>query len=316
SRDQDNRYQVTDDAYTCADSTKVSPQISGRVTAVLVKENQPVRAGDLMLTIDDREYALQVANAEALLESAKAAHASLHEKTVQQQSLITQAEADVDADRASLELARQEYDRYRKMAADGSGSRQRYQQATSALKVAQANLERDTAKHQAELGQMTILKADLRQAAALIEQAEAALDLARLNLSYCRVAAPIDGVISQNSVRLGAYVRTGDALFAVVPLQDIYITAYYRETQLANIKAGQPVTFTVDAFPDKTFTGSVLSLGPASNASFSSVAPHSTSSNFTKIVQRLPVRIAVTDKDANLLKVGMSVIPSVDTEAK
>lgn len=314
SREDTSRYQSTDDAYVRADATRVSPQIYGKIITVAVEENQPVKAGELLAVIDDREFVLQVATARAELESSIAAHKSLEEKLVQQESTIAQAKATVDADKATVELNRQEFARYRNLAADGSGSRQALQKATSAYKVSQANLARDNARYEAEKTQVGILQADLRAAAARIEQARAALELAELNVSYCRIYAPIDGVVSQKSVRLGAYVRTGESLLAVVPLHDIYVDAYFRETQLANIREGQPVSISVDAFPGRTFAGIVASLGPASNASFSPIAPHSTSSNFTKIVQRLPVRIAVTDAEKGMLKVGMSVIVNVDTD--
>jgi membrane fusion protein (multidrug efflux system) len=312
-RDDSSRLQSTDDAYVRVDFTRVSPLISGQISAVLVEENQPVKTGDLLATIDEREFGLQVANAEAVLASTRSTRESLVKQIEQQSDIIAQALAVVDADKATLELNRQEYTRYRNLASDGSGSKQALQQATAAYRIAQSNLDRDTAKHKSEMRRLEILQAELQKTAALTEQAAAALDRAKLDLVYCRIHSPIDGVISQKGVRLGAYVRTGEALLAVVPLQDIYIDAYFRETQLANIEPGQPVSIIVDAFPGKTFMGTVASLGFASNASFSPIAPHSTSNNFTKIVQRLPVRIAITDENKSMLKVGMSVTPTIDT---
>jgi membrane fusion protein (multidrug efflux system) len=291
----------------------VSPLINGQISDVLAKENQPVKTGDLLATIDEREFGLQVANAEAVLASTRSTHESLAKQVEQQFDIIAQAQAVVDADKATLDLNRQEYTRYRNLASDGSGSKQALQQATAAYRIAQANLDRDTAKQKSESRRLEILQAELQKAVALTEQAATALDRAKLDLSYCRIHSPIDGVVSQKSVRLGAYVRIGEALLAVVPLQDIYIDAYFRETQLANIEPGLAVSIIVDAVSGKMFMGIVSSLGVASNASFSPIAPHSTSNNFTKIVQRLPVRIAITDENKHMLKVGMSVTPTIDT---
>jgi membrane fusion protein (multidrug efflux system) len=312
-RDDSSRLQSTDDAYVRVDFTKVSPRVNGQISKVLVEENQAVKTGDLLATIDEREFVLHVANAEAILVSARSTQESLAKQAEQQSDLIAQARAVVEADKATLELKRQEYTRYRNLASDGSGSEQALQQTTAAYRIAHAGLDRDTAKHRSEIRRLEILQAELQKTAALAEQATAVRDRAKLDLSYCRIHSPIDGVISQKGVRLGAYVRTGEALLAVVPLRDIYIDAYFRETQLANIKPGQAVSIRVDAFPGKTFAGKVASLGFASNASFSPIAPHNTSSNFTKIVQRLPVRIAIDDEDKPALKVGMSVVPTIDT---
>ena len=314
SRDDASRFQSTDDAYIRVDATMIAPQVSGRISAVLVDENQPVKAGDVLVTIDDREFILQVANAEAAFASARAAHDSLVKQFELQSGIIAQAKATMDATEATLELNRQEHTRYRNLASDGSGSKQALQQAAAAFKVAQANLDRDTAKYESEVLRQDVIRADMLKAAASVEQVSAALDIAKLNLSYCRILSPIDGVVSQKRARLGAYARTGDGLLAVVPLQHIYIDAYFRETQLANIRTGQKVRIAVDTFPGRKFSGTVESLGAASNASFSPIAPHSTSSNFTKVVQRLPVRISINDEAKPMLRVGMSVTPTVDTK--
>lgn len=311
--DSGKRYQRTDDAYIRADFTMVAPQISGRIVEVAALENRPVERGDLLFAIDGRDYALQVENAQAQLGVAEAGLESIRQQIAQQDSVITQARAQVEADEASLALARLEYERYRGLASQGASSRQLFQQAEADYKVARATMAQHQAKYESEILQLQILQAEGQKSEATVNQARAGLELAELNLSYCRVAAPISGTVSQQSARIGAYAQAGQALLAVVPLRDIYIDAYFRETQLANIKVGQPVKIGVDAAPGRTFKGVVASLGPASNASFSSIAPHSTSSNFTKIVQRLPVRIAITDEDMGQLKVGMSVQPEIDT---
>jgi membrane fusion protein (multidrug efflux system) len=291
----------------------VAARVSGQINSVLVAENQSVRQGETLFTIDEQSYAIAVKQAEAIFGSAQAAHDILEQQLIQQDSIIAQAKANVDAGQAAVELSRYEHNRYRNLAADGSGSKQAYQQASADYKIAQANLQHRKASYQSQVQQKSILQMELDKARANMLEAQAALDTARLNLSYCKVVAPINGVVSQQRARLGAYVQIGAAQLAIVPLADIYIDAYYRETQMANIRPGQSVTIKIDALPGRQFQGRVLSQGPASNASFSSVAPHSESSNFTKIVQRLPLRIAITDENRELLKVGMSVIPEIDT---
>jgi membrane fusion protein (multidrug efflux system) len=311
--DSGSRYQSTDDAYIRADSTIVGARVNGQIKRVLARENQKVKAGDLLFAIDEREFVLQVNNAEALLANAQASRAGIEEQIKQQHNIIAQARAALQANKAALELSRLEYHRYRDLVSDGSGSKQAYQQAAADYKIAQATLARSQAQYESEIQRTRILKTELDKAQALTGQAQAALETARLNLSYCQELAPIDGIISQQSARLGAYVSTGSPVLAIVPLQDSYIEAYFRETQLLKIRPEQPVVIKADALPGETLPGKVASLGPASNASFSPLAPHSTSSNFTKVVQRLPVRISFGPGNREALRAGMSVIVEVDT---
>lgn len=310
--------QSTDDAYIRAEITSVAPEITGLVEAVLVEENQPVRAGQLLVQIDDREYVLAERNAAAALAHARAAADGIHAQIEVQQSVIRQAQSTIEADQATRELARLDYNRYKSLAADGSGTVQARQQAKARLQVEEAQQTKDQAILQAQKGRQAALQADLLRAQAEIRQAEAALAQARLDLSRTRITAPIAGTIGHKRVRVGNYARTGDPLLTLVPLTDIYIEANFRETQLARMRQGQPVRVTVDALPGRTFTGTVQSLGPASGVSYSVIAPHNATGNFTKIVQRLPVRIALDPQQdgANQLRVGMSVQPEVDVNAR
>lgn len=306
--------QSTDDAYVQADITLVAPQVSGKITQVLVEDNQFVQAGDLLAVIDDRDLRVAVDSAKAQVMSSRAAISSLHARLARQETDIRQARAVVDADEASLVLAQADLKRYRNLAADGSGTLQAQQQAETQLRIQQATREKDIAALQAARQQIDILNADLQKAEAALAQAQAGLAAAELNLSYAGIAAPISGIIAQRSVRVGAYVDTGKSLLAIVPLDTIYILANYRETQLANVHPGQTVRISVDALPGITLNGSVDSLGPASGISLSPIAPHNASGNFTKIVQRLPVRIRL-DPDQTAtgqLRVGMSVQPTID----
>lgn len=305
--------QSTDDAYVHADFTTVAPQVSGTVETVLVEDNQPVNKGDLLSTLDDRDFVAAVNAAKAQLASARAGVASLQAHLIQQDTVIRQAQAAVAADEAALKLAKVNHARYRNLATDGSGTVQAQQQAEAQLSVQLASRDKSQAGLQAARQQVDVLKADLEKAKATLAHAQAALDLARLKLSYTRITAPISGTIGQKSVRIGAFVNAGKPLLAIVPLEAVYISANFRETQLARVKTGQTVEIEVDALPGEALQGTVQSLGPASGVSYSTVAPHNATGNFTKIVQRLPVRIRIEPDQsaAAKLRVGMSVTPSI-----
>lgn len=305
--------QSTDDAYVLADFTTVAPQVSGTIETVLVEDNQPVKKGDLLAVIDDRDFIATVNVAKAQVASAQAGIANLEARLIQQQTVIRQAQAAVAADDAALKLAKVNHARYRNLAADGSGTVQAQQQAEAQLSVQQAGLEKSQAGLQAARQQVDILKADLEQARATLAHAQAAQAIAELKLSYTRITAPITGTIGEKSVRVGAFVNAGKPLLAIVPLDAVYITANFRETQLARVQTGQTVDIEVDALPGETLTGTVQSLGPASGVSYSAIAPHNATGNFTKIVQRLPVRIRIEPDQpaAAKLRVGMSVTPHI-----
>lgn len=306
--------QETDDAYVQADLTVIAPQVSGRIGQVLVEDNQSVKPGDLLAVIDDRDQQVAVASAKAQVMSAQATIEGLEAQIGRQASLVEQAKAAVDADDASLILANANHGRFQNLAKDGSGSVQALQQAEAQLRIQEATLQRDRAALIASRQQTDILRADLQKAKAGLDQARAAEAAAELNLSYTRITAPVAGIVAERSVRVGAYVSIGRPLLTLVPLDAVYVDANFRETQLAHVRPGQRAAITVDALPGITLKGHVESLGPASGVSFSAVPPHNATGNFTKIVQRLPVRISI-DPDqpgAHGLRVGMSVHPEID----
>lgn len=305
--------QTTDDAYVEADFTTVAPQVSGNVSRVLIEDNQVVKAGDLLVTIDDRDFIVAVEAAKAQVASAEANIVSLQAQLVRQDSTIHQAQATVAADEANLKLAQENQKRYRNLASDGSGTVQALQQAEAQLGTQQASLEKNRAGLLAARQQVDILKADLEKAKAALAQAKAGHEAAELKLSYTRITAPVAGTIGQKSVRIGGFVNAGKPLLAVVPLDAVYITASFRETQLAHVQAGQAVEIKVDALPGEILQGKVESLSPASGVSYSPIAPHNATGNFTKIVQRLPVRININPNQAaaSKLRVGMSVAPTI-----
>ena len=305
--------QSTDDAYVQADFTMVAPQVPGIVNNVLVKDNQPVRAGDLLAVLDDRDLVVALNAAKARVASAQATIGSLQAHLVQQEAAIRQAQAALAADDASLQLARENQVRYRNLSKDGSGTVQALQQADAQVSIQLAIREKNQAGVAAARQQVTILNADLENARAALDQARSAESAAELKHSYTRITAPVGGTVDHKSVRVGAFVNVGQPLLAIVPLADAYVTANFRETQLARVRPGQAVQIEVDALPGEKLKGAVESLGPASGVSYSAVAPHEATGNFTKIVQRLPVRIRIDPGQpaAARLRVGMSVAATI-----
>ncbi|KPW05654.1 HlyD family secretion protein [Pseudoalteromonas sp. P1-11] len=305
--------QTTDDAYVQADFTFVAPQVSGTVDQVLIKDNQRVQKGDLIATIDNRDFVVALDSAKAQANSAKASVASLQAKLTYQDSLVQQAQAAVEADTASLKLAQLNLKRYTNLATDGSGTVQAREEAQAKLAIQKANLHKNQAGLAAAKQQIEILRADIEKAKAVLVQAKARVVDAELKLSYTQITAPIDGIVGQKSVRVGAYVNPGSPLLVVVPLDKVFVSANYRETQLANVKVGQEVEIKVDALPGQILLGHVDSLSPASGVSYSAIGAHNATGNFTKIVQRLPVKISLDANQPALkqLRVGMSVVPSI-----
>ncbi len=305
--------QTTDDAYVQADFTFVAPQVSGTVDQVLIKDNQRVQKGDLIATVDNRDFVVALDSAKAQANSAKASVASLQAKLTYQDSLVQQAQAAVEADTASLRLAQLHLKRYTGVATDGSGTVQAREEAQAKLAIQKANLHKNQAGLAAAKQQIEILRADIEKAKAVLVQAKARVVDAELKLSYTQITAPIDGIVGQKSVRVGAYVNPGSPLLVVVPLDKVFVSANYRETQLANVKVGQEVEIKVDALPGQILRGYVDSLSPASGVSYSAIGAHNATGNFTKIVQRLPVKISLDANQPALkqLRVGMSVVPSI-----
>jgi membrane fusion protein (multidrug efflux system) len=311
------RTQSTDDAYVQADLTVLSPQVAGVVARLDVAENQSVRAGTPLLQIDDRDLRVAVDGARAGVAAAQAGLASLQAQIARQDSARGQARAALAADDANIVLATANAGRYARLARDEAGTLQAQQQAEAQLGVQRAGRERDVAGLSSVAQQTGVLRAELGRAQAELQRARATLAAAELNLSHARLLAPVAGVVTQRVAHVGAYVSPGKPVLTLVPLDAIYIDANFRETQLARVRVGLPVSITVDALPGVHLLGHVASLAPASGASLSAVAPHNATGNFTKIVQRLPVRISLDPGQAALaaLRVGMSVRTEVTVPA-
>lgn len=305
--------QTTTDAYVRADSTFVAPRIAGQVASVLVADNQIVKKGQLLATIDDADFVVAIASASADVENARADILRLKASVQQQTSVIQQAVAAISADNAAIAFAEADAKRYANLSLDGSGTVQERQQSQSQHQIAIAKRTEHMAARDAAQQQTGVLHAQEKQAEARLEKAIAALDAAKLNLSYTKITAPIDGVVGQRTVRVGAFVHVGAPLLAVVPIEDAYIEANFRETQLERVSPGQAVTIAVDMLPGVKLRGHVDSIAPASGIAFSPIAPDNATGNFTKVVQRLPVKIRIDRGQAAALnlRVGMSVVPTV-----
>jgi membrane fusion protein (multidrug efflux system) len=312
------RFQVsTDDAYVKADSTTIAPKVSGYIATVLVRDNEGVRTGQVLARIDDRDFRVSLAQAGAQVEAAEANIASKQAALAAQQSAIDAAKATIDVARAEETFAEQDNQRYAQLAKTGYGSVQTAQQAASRIATARAAVTRDTAALASAVRQLDVIKAELSQAQAALDSAKAARDQAALNLSYTALVAPVDGVVGNRTLRIGQYVQAGTQLMAVVPTQAAYIVANYKETQLTHVQAGQRVTVEVDTFPGRLFQGHVDSLSPASGQEFALLPPDNATGNFTKVVQRIPVKIVLDQTGALpvVLRPGMSVYPTIDTRS-
>jgi len=306
----------TDDAYVDAHSAMLSPKVSGYISEVPVDDNQPVKVGQVIARIDPRDYHTALDQARANVAAAQANIQTMKQQISQQTLAVEQARQSVASDRAALVYSQQNFERYTALARTGAGTVQQAQQAQSDLLEKQAGLQRDTAGIASAQKQIAVFEAQLAQARANLAQQQANEHQVELNLSYTTISAPFDGTVGARTAQVGQYVQPGTQLMALVPLHSVYITANYMETQLTDVRAGQPVTINVDTFPGTVVHGHVASLSPASGQQFALLPPDNATGNFTKIVQRIPVKIELDRGDplAGRLRPGMSVEPTIDTK--
>jgi membrane fusion protein, multidrug efflux system len=310
------RFQVsTDDAYVQADNAAIAPKVSGYLSEVLVNDNEPVRAGQVVARIDPRDFQVALEQARSNVASAHATIANKQAALQAQRTVIDGARATIEVDEASERFAEQDDQRYTTLAKDGWGTVQKAQEASSRISAARAAITRDAAGLANATCQIDVLSAELAQAQAALWHAKSLQDQAELNLSYTTILAPNDGVIGNRTLRVGQYVQAGTQLMSDVPAASAYIVANYKETQLTAVRTGQPVSISVDMFPGQVFHGHVDSLAPASGQEFSLLPPDNATGNFTKVVQRIPVKILLDHSSplAVVLRPGMSVYPSIDT---
>ncbi|CUU14257.1 HlyD family secretion protein [Bradyrhizobium barranii] len=309
--------QTTNDAYVRADLTRLASRVSGEVLTVGVSDFQRVKAGDLLIQIDPADYQAQVAQSEAAVAAAQAVLDNLSNQVELQYATIAQAQAaQLSAEALEVE-ARQEQDRQKSLTQTEAGTRQRLEQAVAGYAKAQADVRASRAVIAAQQHQLEVLQGTKKQRAADVAAAKATLASAKLKLGYTRITAPFDGVVGERQVQPGDYVNIGTNLINVVPLPKVYVIANYKETQLTHVAPGQPVEITVDGFPREKLRGKVERIAPATGAQVALLPPDNATGNFTKVVQRIPVRIQFDDNQPLLARLvpGMSVVTSIDTKA-
>jgi membrane fusion protein, multidrug efflux system len=308
----------TDDATVQADSVIISPKVSGYLAQVQVQDNEPVHPGQVLAVIDDRDYRTALAASRAMVDAAQASVDVLRQQIAEQQLAVSQTRAVVDADQADLTFSQQEYGRVAGLERTGATPVRESQQWQAAVREKAAALARDTLAVSVAQKQIDVMDAQLANANAALAEQQAVLHQAELNLGYTTITAPVDGTVGDRTLRVGQYVQAGTQLMAVVPLSAVYLTANYKETQLTDVRPGQNVTIAIDTFPSATVHGVVNSIAPASGEEFALLPPDNATGNFTKIVQRIPVKIAIDPKDPLLgeLRPGMSVEPTIDTRIR
>jgi membrane fusion protein, multidrug efflux system len=304
----------TSDAYVMVHYATIAPRISGQIATVAVDDNDVVKIGQVLATLDPRDNETALASAEAAVARDKSRFDEISATVARQPSIITEQQAKVTSARARLAFAQADARRFGNLATTGAGTMQEHQQADTTLAQDQASLDSAEASLEAARRELDVLTAQRSAAEAAIKADGAQLEQARLNLSYTQIQAPIDGMVGERSVQVGNYVGPGTTLMTVVPLDQVYIEANYREVELLHVHGGQPVTIHVDAY-DIDLEGTVVGVPAASGAAFAPIAPNNATGNFTKIVQRLPVKIVVTPGQplAKLLRVGLSVETTIHT---
>jgi membrane fusion protein (multidrug efflux system) len=306
----------TDDAYVGAKSATIAAKVSGYVTAVAVDDNQHVKTGEVIARIDDGDYALAVQTAKDKIASQQATIERIEKQILAQGASVDQAEANLASAKAGLTRAELELKRQQALAAKDFASHQALEQAQANRDQAAAAVQGGDAAVEAAKTNIDVLKAQKEEAVQVLNQLKTELAKAERDLSFTAIRAPYDGVVGNRAVEVGDYVEPGQRLATLVPLGAVYIDANFKETQLSGLKPGQVAEITVDALPGKTIKGKVVSVAPASGSVFSLLPPDNATGNFTKIVQRLPVRIAVPADLAaqEVLRPGMSVVVSVNSK--
>jgi membrane fusion protein (multidrug efflux system) len=309
--------ESTDDAYVGGDVTVIGPKVPGYITELKVVDNQFVHAGDLLVKIDDHDYVAALNKAEGAVAAEQALLANLDATEQLQHAVVSQAKAGIDAANAETVRSRDDQVRYQVLSGRSAVSVESFQRADATYKTAQANGAKAQASMLASQRQLDVISTQKQQARAALEQAKAERDMARLNVGYTELRAPVDGVIGNRRARVGAYAAAGTQLLSVVPATGLWVDANFKEDQLQHMHPGQAVTIEADVMPGQIFHGHLDSLAPATGSQFSVLPPENATGNFTKIVQRVPVRVYLDGEDGHLgkLRPGLSVIAEVDTKA-
>jgi membrane fusion protein (multidrug efflux system) len=310
------RWEATDNAFVAADTTEVSPQIDGYVVEVLVADNQRVEPGQILIRLDDANARAALTQAEANLASVIAAVGNVDARAAQEQALIASRAAGVAQAQAQADLARQQVDRYGKLAEQGWVSQARIQTEQAGARTARASVAEAEAALVAEQRTAGVLGSTRSQSVAAVDVARAQVEQARIALDRTVIRAPVGGVIGARGVRVGQYVRPGGQILSIVPLGDAYVVANFKETQLDRLRLGQTVEISADAFPGEHLTGHIDSFAPATGSEFALIPIENATGNFTKITQRVPVRIRVDHASAAALRPGLSVEVKVDLKSR
>ena len=308
--------QVTDDAYVRGDITPLSAHVEGYVRHVPVDDFQRVKQGEVLVEIEDDDYRARVGQAEADLLGAQAAIENLKAQKAAQHAQVAEAEGAIAATQADVQRTRLEAERQRALLATTFGTRQRVEQADAEAGRFAATMARNQAAFEAQRRQLAVLDTQESQLRAEVKAKQAMLDLAKINLGYTRIVAPVDGMVSERGVRDGQYVHAGTQVITVVPLGNVWIVGNYKETQLTHVAIGQHAEIHVDTFPGVVVNAMVDSIAPASGAQFSLLPPDNATGNFTKVVQRIPVKLRIGPDNplAGNLRPGMSVIATILTD--
>ena len=309
--------ESTDDAYVGGDVTVIGPKVPGYITELKVIDNQFVHAGDLLVKIDDRDYLAALNKAQGAVAAEEALLANLDAIEQLQYAVIGQTRAGIDAANAETVRSRDDQVRYQGLASRAAVSIESFQRADATYKTARANGEKAQASMLAAQRQLNVISTQKQQARAALMQAKAERDMAQLNVGYTELRAPVDGVIGNRRARVGAYAAAGTQLLSVVPANGLWVDANFKEDQLEHMQPGQPVSIRADVLPGRVFHGHLNSLAPATGSQFSVLPPENATGNFTKIVQRVPVRVWLDQEDGRLgnLRPGLSVIAEIDTHA-
>lgn len=310
------RWEATENAFVQADTTEVSPQIDGYVVEVLVRDNQRVEAGQVLIRLDDADARANLAQAEANLAALQAGVQNVDARAEQEQAVIASRAAAVSQAQAQADLARQQVARYGRLAEQGWVSQQRIETEQAGVRTAQASVAEAHAALVAEQRAAGVLGSTRSQSVASVQQAQAAVDKARIALERTVIRAPVAGVVGARGVRVGQYVRPGGQILSIVPLGDTYVVANFKETQMDRLRLGQTVEISADAFPGQHLTGHIDSFAPATGSEFALIPIENATGNFTKITQRVPVRIRVDRSSGAALRPGLSVEVKVDLKSE
>ena len=308
-------FESTDNAYLQGDITSISPKVSGYIAKSYITDNQAVKQGDLLVQIDDRDYQAALEQAKAHLTVTEASENNLVAQQKLQRSQIHQAESQVESAQAEYDRAVQQVARSRSLLKRNYASQDEVDSMLAQQKVTMAQLDEAKASLDAANEQLNVIASEIEQARASVTEAQAGLKQAQLNLDYTKVYAPTDGIIGKRSVREGLLVQAGAPLMSLVPNNAVWIEANFKETQLSGIHKGQKVEVELDAFPGQPLEGVVDSFSPATGAKFALLPPENATGNFTKIVQRVPVKIIIPNAKElkGRLLPGLSVIATIDT---